>query len=563
MAWERLDATLHPYHWDDREKYYRDYAYLADLYERLLREVSERLGALHATTADVRHWRLIVGPWLRFFGDALFDRFECVRTAAEGGGWQDTLVLRHDRPAWRATDFRHFFRQFTGDGWNHVAFASCVRAMGLPSTPGPADLAPVPGHAPSPPGIRQIVRAAVDAGGRLLPPALNGVVIVGANLPKRRVFRLQAALGQAPYVKAPDVLPPAGHDTGPRRDLAVALGESVFERLLADLVQEWMPRAYVEDFAQVSAMATARYPRRPKVIFTETSFQGEDGFNTWAARHVARGVPLVIGQHGGNMGLARVSQSEDHQIRAADVFASWGWRSSHRPAVRPLPALRLVADEPDPPVRADGDILILMTSYPRYFYCHYAVPVAGQVLAYVLDQVRLVELLGTDLAAAVKVRMDGDTFGWDTTQVFRERGLAAMLEPVDGPLAQRLRSCRLAISTYNATSLLETMAADFPTVVVLNPHHFETRVAAAADLDRLRAVGILHATPESAARHVRAVASDIPAWWGQGELQAVRRAFCDRYARRSAQWTAEWVSLFRSLAATSGHAVPTRAVDPS
>ena len=34
--WEKLDAVVAPYHWDDREKLYLDYQYLNELYEILL-----------------------------------------------------------------------------------------------------------------------------------------------------------------------------------------------------------------------------------------------------------------------------------------------------------------------------------------------------------------------------------------------------------------------------------------------------------------------------------------------------------------------------------------------
>ena len=37
-VWQNLDAEIVPYHWDDREKFHRDYIHLQDLYEELLRD---------------------------------------------------------------------------------------------------------------------------------------------------------------------------------------------------------------------------------------------------------------------------------------------------------------------------------------------------------------------------------------------------------------------------------------------------------------------------------------------------------------------------------------------
>lgn len=550
LKWGDLDASVVPYHWDNREKYYRDYDYLDAIYERLLEQLSARLGALHRATDDVRFWRIIVGPWLRFFSDAVFDRLECVRAAVAAGGWDDTVVLRHRLPEWGASGFRSFFRQLTSDSWNHVLFAACVRALGCSSTESPVPVMPLDARFGQIKkiGVRALAAKAFDACGRYLPDALNGIVITGVNLPKRRLFRLQRALGQLPYVKTLDVPIPSRLGRMPRESLACIVEDSVFGRLLAELISEWMPRAYVEDFGLVRDSAVSSYPRQPRAIFTETSFQGEDGFNVWAAYQTQRGVPLVIGQHGGNMGIARINQSEQHQIRTADAFVSWGWSDRRDANVRPLPALKLAFESADPVSCEDGDVLILMASYPRYFYCHYSIPVAGQVLAYVKEQLELVELLDAQRETTTRVRMDADIFGWDTTQLFHERGFGHLLEPVSGTLLERLRSCRLAVSTYNATSLLETLALNFPSVIVLNGLYFETRPEAAPALARLRAVGILHDSPASAADHILAVADDVRGWWQRDDLQAARREFCHRYARRSADWLGTWKSFLATQA---------------
>ena len=50
-VWEKLDAEVVPYHWEDREKLYRDYQYLRGVYEELLQELAEKLNDIH----DVDH----------------------------------------------------------------------------------------------------------------------------------------------------------------------------------------------------------------------------------------------------------------------------------------------------------------------------------------------------------------------------------------------------------------------------------------------------------------------------------------------------------------------------
>ena len=41
--WNKMDAIVAPYHWDDREKLFQDRKYIADVYERYLINISDRI----------------------------------------------------------------------------------------------------------------------------------------------------------------------------------------------------------------------------------------------------------------------------------------------------------------------------------------------------------------------------------------------------------------------------------------------------------------------------------------------------------------------------------------
>ena len=74
-AWENRDAVVATYHWDDRLKLHQDYLHLQVLYEELLGELAAQLNVLHRVDYSLRYWRIIVGPWLGYFIQMLFDRW--------------------------------------------------------------------------------------------------------------------------------------------------------------------------------------------------------------------------------------------------------------------------------------------------------------------------------------------------------------------------------------------------------------------------------------------------------------------------------------------------------
>ena len=62
------------YHWNNRKKYNDDYKFLDDLYEQYLQVISSCLNKIHNTNNSLTYWRIIIGPWLKFFIDTIFDR---------------------------------------------------------------------------------------------------------------------------------------------------------------------------------------------------------------------------------------------------------------------------------------------------------------------------------------------------------------------------------------------------------------------------------------------------------------------------------------------------------
>jgi putative transferase (TIGR04331 family) len=103
------------------------------------------------------------------------------------------------------------------------------------------------------------------------------------------------------------------------------------------------------------------------------------------------------------------------------------------------------------------------------------------------------------------------------------------------------------VSTYNATVFLETLAANFPTLVFFDPGKYEIRQEAVSFMDSLRKVGILHDTPESAARFLNKIGADISEWWKDETLQEIRKVFCQSYAHSAEDWIDIWNRFFRSF----------------
>ena len=94
-----------------------------------------------------------------------------------------------------------------------------------------------------------------------------------------------------------------------------------------------------------------------------------------------------------------------------------------------------------------------------------------------------------------------------------------------------MKECRLYVATYNATTFLDSLSLNIPTIMFWNPKHWELRSEAEPYFEKLREVGIFHSCPENAANKVSEIWDKVDEWWNEEGLQEVRKNFCDRYAR--------------------------------
>ena len=66
-TWENLDYSVLDYHWDNREKFEKDYYYLISFYEEVIETIAIKMNQIHQVNHGVKYWRILLGPWLSLF----------------------------------------------------------------------------------------------------------------------------------------------------------------------------------------------------------------------------------------------------------------------------------------------------------------------------------------------------------------------------------------------------------------------------------------------------------------------------------------------------------------
>ncbi len=532
-AWEKLDAVVAPYHWDDRQKLHKDYLYIQTLYEELLKELATQLNEFHGVNHSVRYWRILVGVWLGYFIQMLFDRWTMLQQVVQDYEISGVRLLGHSEEHLVPNDMTGFYALFLSDAWNEMIYGHIMNWMKIP-----VERIEVPNCVFS-------VDASTVSFARRLKRSLahmlyhiSGVFcrdteyfFISSYLGTKQDLFLQAKLGQLPKMWRKVDGPVSTFNMEIRQSLNLPnQRDNGFASFARTLIPRQIPMSYLEGYRElVSFTEDLPWPKKPKAIFTSNSYSSDDVFKAWAAKKVECGSPLIIGQHGGNYGIGLWNFTEEHQIAIADRFLTWGWSEPDNNKIKAIGNFKGFGKKIK--FKKDGSALLVEMTIPRYSYHMFSAPVAAsQLLEYFEDQCRFIKSLSEDLGDHLLVRTNPQDYGF--SQGKRWQDLFPCIRLDGGALAMGalLKNTKVYISTYNATTYLESLSLNLPTLIFWNPMHWELRESARPYFEKLKSVGIYHDTPESAARQLVTIWNDVSGWWESAQIQTVRKEFCENYA---------------------------------
>jgi len=538
--WLKMNAEVVPYHWDDRKKYHTDFLYLEKLYEKLLADLSEKLNQVHNTKHNSRYWRILIGPWLGYFVQMLFDRWFMLEKALSEYEVSKIYVLDTSIEKVIPFDMTHFQELFVDDLWNEAIYHGILKRLSrIQIIIINKEHQSEKDHSANISRLQpSVLRDRFKTG---VVKTLNRILgcfvrqsesfFISSYLPAKTAFQLQWKLGQIPKFWTRVPLSKTGTEWSVRNfTIATNVCEDAFERIAREMVSEHIPTLYLEGYKSlIEKIRALPWPQNPRFIFTANSYNFDDVFKAWAGDKTEKGSKLIITQHGGNYGTTAVSFTEDHQIAIADSFISWGWEKKNEPVVKPF-ANVLVIDRKQK-WNNSGNLLLVTMALPRYSYHLYSLPLSSQYLGYLEDQFRFVRALPNFLQEKLLVRLFSQDLKWSLKQRWQDNLPGIELEEGIEPMPSLINNSRIFVSTYNSTTFLETLSLNIPTIIYWNPKHWELRKEAIPYFDQLKAVGIFHETPESAALKVAEVWDNVTAWWYLPEIQETRTEFCSKYSR--------------------------------
>ncbi|NBY44712.1 MAG: hypothetical protein EBQ64_01805 [Acidimicrobiia bacterium] len=309
-----------------------------------------------------------------------------------------------------------------------------------------------------------------------------------------------------------------------------------FAEFLAKSISRHLPTVYLEGFENLKNQTFSEnvLSKPPRAIFTNTLLHRSEQFKLWSATFVAQGkTKLLSGQHGGGYGVSRfVGWSEEYELAVVDKFLSWTRVSNRKNTEACCVQARLEELRPE----QDGQLLVVLGPVTRNsdIYGMLAVQSNSNYFKILAD---LVSALPNHVLMKTLVRPKNASATRKPARVGAEQILNIFDRNVEidfggQSLNQRLAKSRLAVVTYNETTIPTNLIANFPTIALWDPNYVRLNDRATAVYEELLKAKILFHSPTAAAQHISEIWSDVDEWWNSEVVQSARRNFCDHYAHK-------------------------------
>jgi putative transferase (TIGR04331 family) len=511
---------------------------LSALCSGLLEDLTTYLNTLHNEHSSTQTWRIRTGLWLHHFVDTVYERWLAVSDVEEQFPSLKTELFPTDPQTICPKQSFDFYPISQSAQWNHWITGEIVRfnkqVEVINSTRTHQWHSGAPGNT-NDRSIKALLRNSLRSS--LLPVGLMSRHILATTyLPRKTELSLALRMKSLPTIWSEPTVPRARYSTEMRNSVDFPKTvDTSFNAFIRSIICSQIPRSMVEDYSALSRKAkNGRFARTPRTIFTANLHVTSDLFGIWMSLKQLQGSQILLAQHGGQYGqVAPPTRTEEHEIATSNKYFSWGWRTNDRHVI-PAPAMPLVNVTPSSSSVVSKHSLLLITDCTSR-YARRPWPISRDNDHYLNNLFQFVDNLSSDSQSALRVRLHHDHAKYDFSHSTRwlNRFPNINLDSGDGSLTSLRDQARLIVCTSLGTSELEQLAANQPTLLLLNHNIHPVRESERSVFAELENSHVLFRDGSALAKHVQTIWNDVETWWTSTLVQDSIGLYKDHFVHQS------------------------------
>jgi putative transferase (TIGR04331 family) len=524
---DTLKYKIVQYIWDDRSLFYNHYLQIDKEYEILLEMISFKLNSLHNTTHTNRYWRIVIGPWLLFLMQMIYERLAQLNTAIDNFSITGTIILKQSDYDFVPSNCIEFYNDVLTDEWNHFIYSYLIKKTTNIKYSEVEDFKKTNSFITKNTFLNKLSEFYKSVFFKNSKFLINGL-----GLSFYEKFRLWLNYGYLPFNPPGEYFSTSKVNYEIRNKLIFNRSNiNQYQQIVLDLVPKLIPKCYLEDFTDIKSSVNYGFPQRNLNVIITPNIYYHDKFKIWIAEMISKNVKLVLAQHGGGYGIAKFATNEIHEIKIADYFLTWGWSiKSNRNVIpsymfksNPFLSLKNFL------FKKNKSALLLLAGIQRYSYKLTSEPLSSQWIYYLNDQFDFISKFRNKVSYDLIIKSYSTDYGWGLKKQLND--LYPEIKIIDKFSLFSSNKYKIIISTYNGTSLLETLSCNFPTIIFWDPNYLELRDEAIPFFNLLKDSKIFHESAESAVNHLSNIWKNIEIWWESDKVQIARKHFIENYAK--------------------------------
>ena len=534
--WSKMDAIIAAPYGVTEDEQNADFLFVKKMKAELLLVLTNALNKHHKTEHSTRYWRILLGHWLHRYVTLIVNRYSTLQQLFRNYNISETVVFDLPNYSLATYDSDSFLFATNDDLWNHFLYSKLFKIIQYDGFISKFKKIEDSSHFVLP----SITKTYKNKARGIIENVISNVLgkmcrgsdafIINSYLPIKKMLKLHLLLGQIPQFWRYPSCSYSEPDIQLRETLRLNIeNHSGLDKAICLLLFDVLPSCYLEGYKKLLNETKAlSWPTNPNFIFTSNNFDTDELFKAWAGDRVEQGVPFYLGQHGNNYGTMKICPSEIECVETADKFITWGWKDENPKCAQAF--IFKTIGKKKQQYNKNGGLLLIEVQIPPRIETRDTCFIHG---LYQKDQFSFVSLLKNDIQSRLTVRLH-DSFrqlSWCDDQRWRDQFPSINIEKGNLNIQKLISDSRIVVQSYDSTGMLETLALNIPTICFWDHNFHFIRDSAHPYYEQLRDVGIVHTSPESAAKKISEIWDNVDEWWESKKVQSAREAFCEQYAR--------------------------------
>lgn len=526
-----LNIINHP--WKNSKYFFKSYNEKKELEKKAIHQFKNQLNLIHGESLSFRSWNIILSPWFNAFFTILLERIMLIDIAVKDhkitkvifGGEKSVFISKNTSEfilfASRNTDLHdHITKKITEIYYPELLIENIKNINEIRKNKNKKKMG------------KKLLKYLVTHFYKLIFRKQKKVFhLLGKTF--FNSFPILTKYKVLPYflVETPEIINSYSLNQNLRNSLNLNITEGKMNILVNQLVREFLPRSFLEDYDIYKKKALQFFPLNPSDIYTFTGYSKDDIFKIYTAHHVNK-MSYHIFQHGGGFGVLDINDEEDLITETADFFNTWGWAKTSNSTNTQY---RVTGSDQLNKIKkltcvTNSEIICPLSEWSPMIYRFFNGYHGHAQLDY-FDMIKhIIDSLPQNISENFKLRLQPGKRGWRVNESLFNYGLKKNILNRKGTFIDDLRLSKIAFITTNSTTLLESLSSNIPTILFLDPSFYPINKFAKQNYDFLHKAGILHYDIDEALMKLKLIFDNPYNWWQSEFVQSNKNKFINKYA---------------------------------